>query len=247
MTKEGVMPRLTRSTATDEALLRSVPFTMTRADDGDGLTLEGYGAIFDSPTRIDSWEGRFDEVIQRGAFAKTLKERTPVIQFDHGHHPMIGSIPIAAPERIAEDAHGLFVKARLHDNDLVKPVRDAIASGAINGMSFRFSVVKELWDESDDREVPLRTITEVRLFEVGPVVFPAYTDTSVGVRSDLDALLADPETRARLAQILSTPTGAAPQGTPEGAADTDLEPPVHSGLSTDARSRALELLLPGGN
>ena len=116
-------------------LTRAVPFQLERADgEGDGLTLEGYAAVFDAPTRIDSWEGTFDEVITRGAFAKTLKERTPVIQFDHGHHPLVGSIPIASPLTIKEDARGLFVKARLADNWLVQPVRDAIASGAIDGM-----------------------------------------------------------------------------------------------------------------
>ena len=63
-------------------LTRSVPFTLERAasGEGDGLTLEGYGAVFDTPTRIDSWEGTFDEVIARGAFARTLKARTPVVR-----------------------------------------------------------------------------------------------------------------------------------------------------------------------
>ena len=57
----------------------------------------------------------------------------------------------------------------MHKAELFESVREAIASGAITGMSFRFSVVQEEWDESEDREVPLRTITEVRLFELGPV------------------------------------------------------------------------------
>jgi HK97 family phage prohead protease len=215
-------------------LTRTASFELTRADDdSDGLTLEGYGAVFDEVTRIDSWEGRFDEQIKRGAFTKTLKERTPVIQFDHGRHPSIGSIPIAAPERIAEDAHGLFVKARLHDNELVKPVRDAIESGAITGMSFRFQVIKEQLDESGD--FPLRTITEVKLFEVGPVVFPAYDGTSVGVRHLEAAIASDPSLRAELARLLGTPN--------PGAAGTEPEPPhVHSGLTTEARARALALI-----
>lgn len=211
-------------------LTRTVAFDLQRSADGDGLTLEGYGAVFDSPTRIDSWEGLFDEQIRRGAFTKTLRERTPVIQFDHGHHPSIGSIPIAAPERIAEDDHGLFVRARLHDNDLVKPVRDAIESGAINGMSFRFRVVKEQIDDSGD--IPLRTITEVALYEVGPVVFPAYADTSVGVRGLPP--FSDEQLRAAVAHVLGTPT--------RGAADPDQEPLAHSGLSTEARARVLDLI-----
>lgn len=67
----------------------------TRATSDDGFTLEGYAAVFDSPTRIDSWEGTFDEVIQRGAFAKTIEARKPVVQFDHGHDIATGSVPIS--------------------------------------------------------------------------------------------------------------------------------------------------------
>lgn len=160
---------------------RSVPFEVERADGGDGLTLTGYAAVFDTPTRIDSWEGKFDEQISRGAFRKTIRERTPVLQFDHGHDSRTGSVPIGAITSLTEDKTGLKVQARLHNNELVKPIRDAIESGAIDGMSFRFQVVKDAWDESGD--VPVRTIKEVRLMELGPVVFPAYASTSVGVRS----------------------------------------------------------------
>lgn len=224
-------------------LTRSVPFTLDRAaDDGDGLTLEGYGAVFGDPTRIDSWEGTFDEQIQRGAFSETLKERTPVIQFDHGHHPLVGSLPIGSVDVIREDAHGLFVRARLHDNWLVEPVRDAIASGAITGMSFRFSVVKDAIDKTGD--TPLRTIQEVKLYEVGPVVFPAYESTSVGVRSDVARLVSDPALRAELARalVLGTPDEAAPVGTSDEAAAPAGAAPPHSGTTREARARVLALM-----
>ena len=224
-------------------LTRSVPFHLERADENaDGLTLEGYAAVFDSPTRIDSWEGFFDEVIARGAFAKTIKERKPVIQFDHGQHPLVGSIPLGSIDVLREDDHGLYVRARLHDNWLVQPVRDAIASGSVDGMSFRFSVVKEQVDESPD--VPLRTVQEVKLYEVGPVVFPAYESTSVGVRA-VAQQLNDPEFRALLARalVLGTPDEAAPAGTSdEAAAPDDGAAAQHSGMSPEARDRVLTLL-----
>ena len=125
-----------------ENLTRSVSFQLERAaDSADGLTLEGYGAVFGDPTRIDSWEGTFDEVIAPGAFTKTLKERTPVIQFDHGHHPLIGSIPIAELRSITEDSDpdlapegGAHVIGRIFDNWLMEPVRDAIAATAGPGL-----------------------------------------------------------------------------------------------------------------
>jgi HK97 family phage prohead protease len=168
---------------------RSMPFTLERSEGNDGLTLSGYAAVFNSPTRIRGEQPSvFDEVIAPGAFAKSIRERKPVLMFDHGKNPYLGPYPIGNINTIREDARGLFVEARLHDNWLVQPVRDAIASGAVDGMSFRFSVNKdrETWDRSG--AVPLRTLQEVNCAELGPVVFPAYMDTSVAVRSMLGAL-----------------------------------------------------------
>jgi HK97 family phage prohead protease len=164
---------------------RSTSFEARDVGD-DGFTLEGYGAVFGQPTRIDSWEGTFDEQIDRGAFTKTLSERMPVLQFDHGRDPATGSVPIGSITALRPDEHGLFVQARLHDNARVEPIRQAIASGAVDGMSFRFQVIRDEWDERG--EMPMRTLKEVSLMEVGPVVFPAYAGASVGVRSILATL-----------------------------------------------------------
>jgi HK97 family phage prohead protease len=205
-------------------LTRAVTFE-TRASD-DGFTLEGYGAVFNSPTEINSWEGNFEERIAPGAFAKTLQERKPVVQFDHGHDIATGSVPIAAIEDIREDKRGLFVRARMFDNPRVEPIRQAIAGGAIDGMSFRFRVTREEWDDSGP--LPVRTIKELDLFELGPVVFPAYESTSVGVRSllaDLDEtqrarLLSDLGVDAARSGTSTPPPDAAPSGTsgsPDGS------------------------------
>jgi HK97 family phage prohead protease len=258
---------------TDDLLMRSVPFEIRADSDdsSDGLTLDGYGAVFGTPTRIDSWEGTFDEEIARGAFKKSLAERTPVLQFDHGRHPMVGSIPLGSFETLREDKQGLHVVARLHDNWLVQPVRDAIKSKAIPGMSFRFSVVKDEWrtpdgslvkpedverllwksDAANPATVLKRTLKEVRLYEVGPVVFPAYAETSVGVRSrELVSLLTDPQVRAEVARALvGTPSESseAEGASDEGRAATTADEPPAEGTpgkpvpSPAARARALLL------
>ncbi len=164
-----------------------MPFTVERStEDGDGLTMSGYAAVFNQPARIDSWEGKFDEVILPGAFAETLRNRTPVLMFDHGHHPMIGSIPIGKITQAREDGHGLHVEARLANNWLTQPVRDAIKEGSVTGMSFRFlsDGTKDSWTERKG-DVPLREISSTVVPEMGPVVFPAYAGTEVGVRSAL--------------------------------------------------------------
>lgn len=217
MTKPQDRPR----TKPSPLCSRSVEFRAS-GEHSDGRTLEGYAAVFDVATRIDSWEGTFDEVVAKGSFKRTLNARMPVLQFDHGRDVRTGSVPIGSIQEIREDDHGLFISARLFDNNVVEPIRQAIEGDAIRGMSFRFRVVRDewrdqagklvkadellelLWDPGD-RGPLVRTIKEVELFEAGPVVFPAYDATSVGVRSLLadlpvserDALLRDLATELR--------------------------------------------------
>lgn len=212
-------------------VVRSVPFEIrdTSGDGtGDGLTLTGLAAVWDSPTEIDSWEGCFTESIRRGAFRKTIREQTPVLQFDHGRHPLVGSIPIGRIDDLQETDEGLQVTARLSDNWLVEPVRDAIRDKAVNGMSFRFSVVREEWRDNagklvspdelqqllwmpGDRGPLQRTLIEVRCPELGPVVFPAYAATSVGVRARAmaDSLVHDRDAARQIRRSLAQGAAAA--------------------------------------
>lgn len=228
----------------DDVVTRTVDFTVTRADEaGDGLTLEGYAAVFNTPTRIDSWEGKFDEVIAPGAFKKTIADKGPKgirLQFDHGNHPLIGSIPIGSIQELREDARGLFVRARLAENWLMEPVREAIENESISGMSFRFRPIRDEMDDSPD--VPLRTLREVELFEAGPVVWPAYSTTSVGVRArEIAQALMDPEQRVEVARALlsGTPEDAAleDEGTSDEAAERDDAPPDEGTRRTQAERR----------
>ena len=186
---------------TERECVRHVSFRAAPSD--DGLTLEGYAAVFNEWTDIVDFEGVFRERIAPGAFKRTLGQRMPVLQFDHGQHPLIGSIPLGRITSITEDQRGLRVRARLSDNWLVEPVRDAIRDGAITGMSFRFRVVDDSWTRAKDNMAE-RTIREVELFEVGPVVFPAYEQTSVGVRSaQVMRSLQDPQIRAEIARMMT--------------------------------------------
>lgn len=228
-------PTLARPSAPcREDLCRTAAFDLVRTDlelEGDGLTIEGYGAVVNAVTQIDSWEGTFDEVIAPGAFRKTLRERTPKMQFDHGRHPLLGSLPLGMWQVAEEDDRGMHLVGRLTDNWLVEPFRDAIRDGGVEGMSFRFSVVRDVWTDKDgktisDNDLPqllyygagdrgpiLRTLKELSVTEAGPVVWPAYEETTVGVRSkvitiDL-AALRTPQARSDLARAVALADAAA--------------------------------------
>lgn len=256
---------------------REAPFFM-RASDGepnDGLTLDGYGAVFNNLTTIDSWEGRFREQIAPGAMKRSFRETPPKIQFDHGHHPMIGSIPIAELRSITEDTDpvlapdgGAHIVGRVFDNWLMQPVRDAISAGAIDGMSFRFSVVREGWTYADgkplsdaalmaeldrcyydnvpDEELPIRALKELKVPEVGPVVWPAYEATSVGMRSKVIDLgrLRDPAQRKLLAEAVFIADQAESQPSRDATApgDADDDPAALASALDAVLDEAAELI-----
>lgn len=242
---------------TRDNLCRSVPFEVVRADsdeNSDGLTIEGYGAVFNSATQIDSWEGSFEETIASGAFRKSLRERSPKMQFDHGRHPLLGSLPLGRWETAEEDERGLHVIGRMTNNWLIQPFRDAIADGGVEGMSFRFSVVREEWRDNSGKLVkdtelsdllwspggrgPLqRTLKEVRVSEVGPVMWPAYESTTVGVRSltiDLGNLT-DPDQRNKLATaVLMADAANRSNDAPRTTQDSDRHPSPDAPPADDA-------------
>ncbi len=149
---------------------------------GDGLTLEGYAAVFDLPSvPMPGPAGKFTETIRAGAFTNTLASNPDVtLRYQHNLLTLPLGRTRAGTLTLAEDSRGLHVEARLPDNEIGRPVRDAIARGDISGMSFSFRAVLDKW--STDRST--RDLLEVRMGpEVSVVDFPAYPDTSVLVRA----------------------------------------------------------------
>ena len=52
----------------------------------------------------------------------------------------------------------------------------------LQSSSFGFRTISDEWGETEDG-YPLRTLSEVALRDVGPVVYPAYSDTEASLRS----------------------------------------------------------------
>lgn len=184
------------------------------AEDEDTLgVLSGYAAVFNTDTVIDSWEGRFIERIAPGAFAKALKERGDRVKvlFNHGFDPSIGDKPLGKPRTMREDKTGLFVEVPLDATSYNRDIVASLRSGALDGQSFRFSVTREEWEEGEG--LPVRTLREVKLYEFGPVTFPAYEATTAGVR-------ARPAYEAwRTARSETTTTSGAAASTPDSRDD----------------------------
>ncbi|KSV79539.1 peptidase U35 [Sinorhizobium sp. GW3] len=147
-----------------------------RADESGTKTLTGYAAVFNSSTDIG---GYFTEQIAPGAFAETIKGDVRCL-FNHQSGNVLGRTK-SGTLRLSEDSHGLRFEVDLPDTVLGKDVGTLVARGDISGCSFDFRAMKQSWDDTVDP--PRRTLEKVEISEVSIVTFPAYADTTVGVRS----------------------------------------------------------------
>ena len=175
-----------------EDLIRMVPLAQAsmRAT-GDGNTLVGYPIVFNTWTEISGWEGHFLERVDPAAVTKTLKERWDQIKvlFNHGFDPQIGDKPLGKPAVMEPRDFGLWTETPFADTSYNQDLRELIGTGVIDGMSFRFTVLREEVEtdppvsEANPKGLEERTIKELRLYEFGPVTFPAYEASTAGVRA----------------------------------------------------------------
>jgi HK97 family phage prohead protease len=129
----------------------------------------------------------FREVIRPGAFAKAIGEAQDVVAwYQHGAG---GALPLgrttAGTLELRDTPTGLEAEARPPDRPWVQDLIAAINRREINGSSFAFGDTRERWTEEPD-EIPLREILETSLWDVSPVVFPAYPNTDAQVRSSAE-------------------------------------------------------------
>lgn len=233
-----------------------------RADSGDGILgrLSGHFTKFDEWIEIHSYfEGDFLERIAPGAFTKTIAERGDQVKvlFNHGHDPAHGERILGTIDELHEDDEGPFYDVGFYDTPGNRELEPGLRDGQY-GASFRFGPTIDEWNDEpgvsdhNPKGLPERTIREVRLFEFGPVTFPAYPGATAGLRSVtdqfIDLLLLDEHVQQRALDLRTLGTlsaaGTEPRpGDDEGREQHPDEPADgHSkGISFDARTRVLSL------
>lgn len=152
----------------------------TRAESTDQpASIEGYAAVFNSKAKICDY---FEEIIEPGAFARTLSENGDVrALFNHNWDNVLGRTK-SGTLTLVEDDRGLNFNVTLPNTTVARDLSESMARGDINQCSFGFYVTGEIWDYSV--EPALRTITEVELFEISVVSIPAYDDTEASLVRD---------------------------------------------------------------
>lgn len=122
---------------------------------------EGYASFFNN---IDA----YDDIIEKGAFRKTIAENRNRIKVLWQHDT---NEPIGIPEEMHEDDNGLYVKAKISMTDTGKKALTLIKDGVITEMSIGYDVVKDDYKMLGTKRV--RMLKEVKLWEFSPVTFAA--------------------------------------------------------------------------
>lgn len=164
------------------------PVEVRAAADGSTV-IEGYAALFNV---LSDDLGGFREMLLPGAFADRLADDVRALW---QHDPLfVFGRTVSGTLELWEDAVGLGYRAQSPD---AQWARDAVVSmkrGDVSQSSFAFSVLDgDRWDMGEGGQV-IRTVERVaRLYDVSPVTYPAYPQTSAGVAKRAAEL------RARLA------------------------------------------------
>lgn len=148
-------------------------------------TLVGYAAVFNALS-LDL--GMFREKLAPGCFADSLKTDDVRGLVNHNEDRLIGR-NVAGTLRMEEDEVGLRYEIDLPNSTTGHDTAEEVRRGDMTGCSFTFSTDVDQWDMSG--AIPIRTVVKVRkLWDVGPVTYPAYEQTSVACRSYHAALKA---------------------------------------------------------
>lgn len=151
-------------------------YDSTFDDTGDGMTISGYASVFN---RRSVYLG-FIEIIEKGSF-DGCDMFDVIATCEHNMHK-----PLARTTNqtltLTVDNTGLHYEAKMADVSYARDLAVLLKTKLINKSSFGFTIDKEEWDYEGD--IPVRRILKFAwLRDVGPVINPAYQDTTASVRS----------------------------------------------------------------
>lgn len=177
------------------------PDAEVRAAHADGaVTIEGYAVVWN---RYSQNLGGYVEQFAPDSLDDTLRSDDQIASYNHDYAAILGRRS-AGTLVLTKDNVGLryTITGSAADPDVAR-VSEKVRAGSVVGSSFTFRSAPdgESWSYTDEG-FPVVTVNKARLFEVAPVVWPAYLATeedglSVALRSladqtgrPLDALVA---------------------------------------------------------
>lgn len=152
------------------------------ASDGKPAMISGYSARFNELSVV--LYGMFRERIAPGAFTESLASDDIRSLWNHNADHVLGRNKNGTL-RLREDEVGLFMEVDPPDTQAGRDALISVQRGDVSQQSFMFDVQPDGddWYEDEQGQI-IRTLTRVRLYEVSPVTFPAYPQTSAEARGE---------------------------------------------------------------
>jgi uncharacterized protein len=149
------------------------PELVTEERAGTPVTVVRGTAVFFNQLSHDL--GGFREMFAPGAFDDVLDGDT-VALLNHDINSLLGRT-VSGTCRLMQDETGLHYEFDVPNTSTGKDTEVLMKRGDISQSSFSFSIQKDKWErDADNNEI--RTVEKVkRLYDVSPVVFPAYPQT----------------------------------------------------------------------
>ena len=163
-----------------------------RVTDDDNPKITGYAAKF------NKWSldlGGFREKIQKGAFDEAVEKSDVRALKNHDPNLLLGRTS-SGTLRLNTNARGLGFEIDPPDTATGRDTVTEIRRKDITGCSFSFTTAEDDWKYLEDGSVERTIIKVEELFDVGPVTYPAYPDTTVAARSMERVLAEHKETEA---------------------------------------------------
>ena len=152
--------------------------------DEESRHVEGYALLFNTDSK-PMWGGDLIERIAPTALDGVLEKSDVLCLMNHDE-----SRGVLARSRMGEgsltltvDEKGLRYAFDAPKTALGDELIEALRRGDIAESSFAFTVEKDNWEREEDGTYK-RTIVQIgQLYDVSPVYYPAYEDTTVALRS----------------------------------------------------------------
>ena len=143
----------------DNLKFKNFDITEHKADDKGNMFITGYGAVFGN---VDS----YNDVIEKGAFQKTLIDRGERVAFCYQHDIWN---PIGKIEEMREDDNGLWIKVKLSAAE--KGIQTKVKEGILKEMSIGYRTMSSREEIRDEKTITY--LTEIKLFEISLVTVAA--------------------------------------------------------------------------
>lgn len=151
--------------------------------DDQAPRIVGYAAVYydgTPATEYPLWDGAVERILP-GAFDRAAAEDDVRALVNHDANLLLGRTA-AGTLGLTVDGKGLRYEIEPPDTQAGRDAVVSLERGDLSGSSFSFVTTDETWIKED--EIRVREIRGVRLFDVGPVTFPAYESTTSGLRAD---------------------------------------------------------------